>query len=210
MGGFASPLALMLGMLTRSRGCHTVILYGSRVRGDADPDSDVDVFAVGRDIVDGPLFRSEGGYSFDIWVADEKSVEADLEGHLKIEDGRVLVQRAGYGDELLRRVKARVAEGPLPLTTEEIAQRIHWLERMVARAGRGDDEGRYRLLAVASELPLVRFELAGRYWLGTKRSLKVLSEFDPGFLELYRRVLDSPSIAAIEACVRYLARATPG
>jgi hypothetical protein len=208
--GVAAPLgpaiARVLGELTRMCGCHTVILFGSRARGDADADSDVDILAIGEDVNDGPLLRTVDGLDFDIWIADEKSVAADLEEYLKIEDGRPLVQRGSYGDELLLRVKARVSAGPSPLSADERGQRLRWLHRMAARASRGDDEGRYRLLWLISELPRVRFELEGRFWLGPKRSLAALAVFDPLFFELYRRVLAEPSLASTEACVHYLVR----
>jgi predicted nucleotidyltransferase len=204
-----SALGRVVGELTRVRGCHTVILFGSRARGDADADSDVDLLGIGGGLVDGPLFRVVDGFDFDIWIADESSVEKDLEEYLKIEDGRPLVQRASYGDELLRRVKARVSAGPSPLTDEERSQRLRWLQRMASRAGRGDGEGCYRLLWLAAELPRIRFELADRYWLGPKRSLAALAELDPGFLELYNRLLFNPSPVTTEACVRYLAGEGP-
>ncbi len=201
----SAALGRVVGELTRTRGCHTVILFGSRSRGDAAADSDVDLLGVGEGVADGPLSRAVGGYDFDVWIADERSVEGDLEEFLKIEDGRPLVQRAAYGDGLLRRVKARVAAGPPPLSAEERAQRIRWLERMAARAGRPDDEGRYRLLWLAAELPRVRFELAGRYWLGPKRALALLAEGDPAFYREYRELLRAPSAAAAAACIALLA-----
>ncbi len=201
----SAALGRVVGELTRSRGCHTVILFGSRARGDADGDSDVDLLGVGDGVADGPLSRLVDGFDFDIWIADERSVEGDPEEYLKIEDGRPLVQRALYGDELLRKVKARVSAGPPPLSAEEWAQRIRWLHRMAGRAARADEEGRYRLCWLAAELPRVRFELAGRYWLGPKRSLALLAEWDPPFYRNYREFLRGPTAAAAAACVDRLA-----
>ncbi len=201
----SAALGRVVGELTRSRGCHTVILFGSRARGDAASDSDVDLFGIGEGVADGPLSRAVDGFDFDIWIADERTVEGDLEEFFKIEDGRPLVQRAAYGDDLLRRVKARVAAGAPPLSAEERAQRIRWLQRMAHRAGRPDDEGRYRLLWLAAELPRVRFELAGRYWLGPKRALALLAEGDPAFYREYRELLRAPSAAAAAACILRLA-----
>jgi hypothetical protein len=59
-------------------------------------------------------------------------------------------------------------------------------------------------LWLISELPRVRFELEGRFWLGPKRSLAALADFDPQFFELYQRVLREPSLASTAACIGYL------
>lgn len=200
----SGALGAVVGELTRARGCHTVILFGSRARGDADADSDVDLFGVGESLSGSTFSKTAGGFDFDVTFAAESTVREDPEEYLKIEDGLVLVQRDSYGDDLLRRVKKIVLAGPPPLSAEERVQRIHWLQRMASRAARADAEGRYRLSWLVSELPRVRFELEGRYWLGPKRSLALLANFDPDFSELYDRLLDDPSAAAAAACVRGL------
>jgi hypothetical protein len=200
----AGLLGRVVGELTRVHGCHTVILFGSRARGDGDAGSDVDLFCVGEDVVDGPLPRTIDGFDFDIWRADERSVEADLDEYLKIEDGMPLVQRARYGDALLGRIKQRVSAGPPSLSANERAQRLGWLSRMTARSDRDDDEARYRLIWLISELPRIRLELADRYWLGAKRSLVLLADLDPDFLALYRSALDKPTADSAAACTRYL------
>ncbi|GAB1484575.1 hypothetical protein MASR2M78_33930 [Treponema sp.] len=131
-------------------------------------------------------------------------MDANLDEFLKIEDGRVLFQKADYGDLLLRRVSSRMAEGPAALSSEERQQRIHWLQRMAERALRDDDEGRYRHSWLLSELPQVYFELIRHFWLGPKRSLRLLEKIDPEFLALYRKALSGKSASMLLPCIKKL------
>lgn len=198
----ARELGRAVGELTRAGGCHTVILYGSYARGDADADSDVDVFAVGEEVQNGPRGFSSEYFDFDIWTASETSVAADLDEYLKIEGGRVLRQRDAYGDVLLRAVSDRAAKGPGTPDERERAQKKAWIARMAVRAGRDDEEGRYRLAWLVAELPRVLFELQGRFWLGPKRSLELLRAEYPAFHEAYAALLADPDSVRALRCVR--------
>jgi predicted nucleotidyltransferase len=198
----AGELGRAVGELTRSGGCHTVVLYGSRARGDADADSDVDLFAVGSDAPDGPRPFDSALFDFDIWIASESDVAADLDEYLKIEGGLVLRQKEGYGDRLLKAVDARVTRGPGRPSARECAQKKAWLSRMAVRAEREDEEGRYRLAWLVAELPRVLFELEGKFWLGPKRSLVLLRERYPEFHAEYAALLAAPTPALALPCVR--------
>jgi len=201
---FARELGRATGELTRAGGCHTVILYGSRARGDADADSDVDLFAVGGDAVDGPRGFDSRLFDFDVWVASEQSIAADLDEYLKIEGGVVLRQKDGYGDSLLRAVEARMLKGPGRPTEGERTQKKAWLGRMAARSGRNDEEGRYRLAWLVTELPRVLFELEGLFWLGPKRSLGLLRDRYPTFYGPYSALLAVPTPERALACARII------
>jgi predicted nucleotidyltransferase len=201
----ARELVRAVGDLTRAAGCHTVILYGSRARGDADADSDVDLFAVGAEALDGPRKFVSGLFDFDVWVASEAALAADPDEYLKIEGGLVLRQKDGFADRLLKAVEERVRKGPGKPAEREREQKMAWLGRMAVRAGRDDEEGRYRLCWLVAELPRVYFELEGLFWPGPKRALASLRARHPAFHEAYAALLAQPDSGRALACVRLIA-----
>src|SRR5213595_1617254 len=80
-----------------AHGCHTVILYGSRARGDGDESSDVDLLCI-RDR--GPAIRDarvvEGLY-FDAFIYPQEALAAVDPPLLRILGGRTLRERDGGG-----------------------------------------------------------------------------------------------------------------
>lgn len=177
--------ALAEGLVAR-HGCHTVLLYGSRARGDASEESDWDLLGVRTE---GPVvrdaWRTEHGW-LDAFVYPEAELLAEplSMSFFRLEGARVLVQREGFGDALIRKVEARLANPPEPLPDDEIAARRQWAEKMLERARVGDAEGNFRRAWLLTQLLEDHFVCAQRWYRGPKAAIASLRRDEP---ELYRR-----------------------
>jgi hypothetical protein len=187
-------LTLALADLTVRHGCHTVILYGSRSRGDWTEESDYDLIG----------FRDEGGRLRDARVIEGKHLDAFVHstqdvagnerGFLKVRGGTVLIDRDGFGTSLLARLDTIFADGPEPVPEDELNALRRWIEKMLARSARGDLEGNYRRAWLSYDLLECYFVLRRRWYLGAKAAFGWLSENDPATYALFERALkpDAP------------------
>lgn len=165
-------------------GCHTVILYGSLARGDANAESDIDVLGL-RD--EGPAFRDARpwrGRYLDAFIHPAADFDHPDESHLKLLGGHVLVERADAGSRLLAAVQAVYDAGPKVLDEHEQAVLRSWLEKTMHRIARGDLEGHYRRVMLLYQALEDYFALRGHWYLGPKAAFAWLREHDP---EAYRR-----------------------
>src|SRR4051812_49255729 len=89
----------------RAHGCHTAILYGSWARGQAGPESDLDVLYV-REA--GSAFRDarviEGSY-LDGFIYPESDLAVPNPELLRVLGGRVLCEANGFGTALLAKLQ---------------------------------------------------------------------------------------------------------
>ena len=96
--------------LCTKHGCHTVILYGSRARGDFSEESDHDVLGVRAD---GPACRDarpwEGSF-LDAFIYSEAALETLDDGMARLAGGKVLLERDGFGAELVASIQERAIE----------------------------------------------------------------------------------------------------
>ncbi len=77
-----------------------------------------------------------------------------------------------------------------------------WLEKMLARAEKGDAEGDYRRPWLLREVLEIYFLLRGRWYLGPKMSLASLQNEEPAHFEVFRKALASgASMADIRSAV---------
>lgn len=155
-------------------GAHTVVLYGSRARGDATAESDVDVAALAD--VDGSAqdARPWAGTFLDAFVYPTRVAEGADAEHLKLVGGRVLLDARGLAAPWLARLAALEAAGPPPLTPLERQLRRTWPRKMLARIARDDLEARYRRHWLLYQLLEDWFALERRWYPGPKRALQAL------------------------------------
>lgn len=182
-------LQALVSELRDRHGCHTVILYGSRARGDATAESDYDVAGIR---VGGPSVRDARPWRdsyLDAFIYPEAAVTTGSEDRLHWLGGRVLLEREGLGQRLLAELAAVEAVGPKPLAEDDAATRRVWLGKMVERAARGDLEGHYRRAWLLFQALEDYFALRGRWYRGPKESFAWLAAHDPETLAVFEAAL---------------------
>mgnify|MGYP001262291882 CR=1 FL=1 len=95
-----------------AHGCHTAITYGSRARGDATPDSDVDLLCVREEGAAVRDARVVDGVYLDAFVYPESAFKTLDPSFLRILGGAVVRERDGFGTALLTRVREMHDSGP--------------------------------------------------------------------------------------------------
>lgn len=198
--------------LVRVHQCHTVVLYGSRARGDDGPGSDVDLLGVrsvggcARDV------RVWSGISLDSFIHDDASLMGELEpGMLRIRQGMILRDLHGFGVQLLARVQALYARGPLPMPLDERTSQLAWVEKMLERIqpSPSDDANtvlmaQYRRAALLTQLLELYFQLRGYWYCGPKESFVWLQIHDP---EVWQALRDAFIPTASHEVIERVARA---
>jgi hypothetical protein len=185
-----------------------VILYGSRATGGAGAASDWDVVGIrtkgetvreARPLKDGWL---------DAFIHPEAHFEQLDEGALRFREGRVLVDREGYGAHLLARLTAFEEAGPPPFPPGEEAVLREWYPKMLDRIRRGrseDVEADYRRAHLRFEALEGWFRLRRRWYRGPKKSLQWLKENEPAIHLTFARALahaaSDDDLTALVACV---------
>lgn len=199
--------AVLVEELQRVHGPHTIILYGSRARGDATPDSDIDVAAfadVATMTRDARLWRGMflDGFIYPSAVAVAATPEPEL---LKLVGGRVLLDDRGLAGPLLDRLTALDREPP-PAVAEDHCQMLRmWTRKMLPRIRRGDIEAHYRQHWLLYQLLEDYFTLRGQRYRGPKLALATLREDAPATLAVFERALaPGASFDALEALVDHV------
>ncbi len=164
-------LARFVDALRRDHGCHTVILYGSRARGDAGPESDYDLLGVREGGESRRDARWVEGAFLDAFVHPEAKIAQAGADLLHVRGGRILCEKDGAGTQLLARLDAVHAAGPKPLPADEASARRVWAQKMVGRARRGDLEGHYRRAWLLTALLEDYFLLRALWFPGPKHAL---------------------------------------
>lgn len=175
--------------------CHTIILYGSRARGDYTSTSDYDVAGItNRDIEKQWLARFDETHEVfhDIFVFSEKELFEPNEAHLQLSDGIVLIEQNGFGTRLLNQLNTLI-KAPLSSEKNEREGRAIWYKKMLARAEANDLEGKYRQMWMIHTLLEDYFFFRNLRYLGPKKGFQYLELHDKTILTLFEKVLDDPT-----------------
>lgn len=170
-------------------GCHTVILYGSRSRGDWVEESDVDVLAIREHGVKVRDVRTLEGRLLDAFIVPETEVSGAPTELLRIGGGVVLLERDGFGTRLLQEIERLARQGPAPIPEDERTALRVWIEKMLNRVSRDDVEARYREVWLKFELLELYFRFRGLWYRGPKEAFAWLAERDPETLAEFQEVL---------------------
>lgn len=204
--------ATLLDEIRRAHdGVHTVILYGSRARGDATADSDVD-FAAFADVAamtrDARRWRGLflDGFLYPSSVAGAATLDPDL---LKLVGGRVLLDDRGLAGPLLERLVALDREPPPPAAEDHCQMLRIWARKMLPRIARGDIEAHYRRHWLLYQLLEDYFTLRGERYRGPKLALAFLRDERPATFAVFERALaPGASLDALAALVDEVAGPT--
>lgn len=176
-------LELAMNELVGHHQCHTVILYGSRSRGDWTEESDYDLVGFrdhGEKFQDARIIE---GKFLDAFVYPIKDVVDHEKDFLRFRKGTVLLEKNGFAENLLKKLDQVFDEGPKSLPKDELHAIRIWIKKMLARITKEDLEGNYRRAWLQHDLLESYFTLRQKWYLGPKESFRWLSENDP---ETYR------------------------
>src|SRR5207237_6631311 len=109
---------------------------------------------------------------------------------MHVRGGKVVLQRADYGDRLLARIEKQYRRGPKALSSDELNARIIWAHKMLDRARAGDLEGNFRRVWLATALLEDYFVLRKRWYEGPKLSFRWLREHDPKTYSMFKSALN--------------------
>jgi uncharacterized protein len=186
------PLADIVQTLTVDYGCHAVILYGSRARGDFQPTSDWDVAGIRETGATAPLrvARAFHGAWLDAFVYAEAAFEVIDPDLLRFLPARILVDERGFAKKLIERVEALDQKGPPPLPDGEDEMVRAWYAKMLGRIAGGDLESKYRRVELLFQGLENYFELRGLWYRGAKAALPWLAKHDPEMHAAFARALE--------------------
>ncbi|MGY0399508.1 MAG: nucleotidyltransferase domain-containing protein [Ostreibacterium sp.] len=171
---------------------HTVIVYGSRARGDAKDDSDVDLVC----FMDAPPYHEDirqlPTCYLDAFLYPTEALST-IEPFIKLKGAFCAVDRLGYGEKLLGEVKACVQKGPVALPTETvnniIALRLKVLDSVIRDNSIVSQHKRLRLQC---DLLETYFLLRGQWYLGPKHGLSWLKMHDTTAYMQFERLYQDP------------------
>jgi uncharacterized protein len=173
--------------------CHTVILYGSRARGDWTESSDYDVMGFSKSIKDyvREAKKYRGKY-LDMVAYGDKIQKDELKHMRHISGGTILLQKGKFGTNFLKAVDRCINKGPEKLPKSEIQVKKVWPLKMLGRSQIKDAEGRYRrywlIISILEDFFLIR----NKWFNGSKKALRYLQQKDPQTYKLYLRALKNP------------------
>ncbi|MBA2649577.1 MAG: nucleotidyltransferase domain-containing protein [Legionella sp.] len=185
-------LGLIVEELKTIYHCHTIILYGSRARGDFQPTSDYDVAGI-RPKGDKKWiarFDEKAQVFHDIFIFSENEIVIPNETHLQMSDGIIIIDHNNIGKHLLETLKTMENE-PLPITIDEIQARKIWYQKMLARAQVGDLEGKYRYIWSIFTILEDYFAFKKLRYHGPKKAFQYLAKYDQEVLKLFEQVLSN-------------------
>jgi hypothetical protein len=177
-------------LLVELHGCHAVILYGSRARGDAEPASDWDVAGIRATGDSFRVARAFHGAWLDGFVYPESELAELKPDSLRFLGGRILVDQRGYARSLLERVAALEKQGPTPLPADQDEMLRVWFSKMLARVARPDLEAKYRRAWLLFEALEDYFKLRNLWYRGPKESFPWLAQNDPETHAAFVRALE--------------------
>lgn len=181
--------AALVEELVRVHGAHTVVLYGSRARGDATAESDIDVAAFADVEATTRDARAWRGVFLDGFVYPTAQTESREPDMLKLLGARVLLDERGLAGPMLERLTALDREGPPRLPAHEAQMRRVWYVKTLARVRRGDVEAHYRHHWMLYSLLEDLFALRGAWYRGPKVALAHLRAHEPATFAAFERAL---------------------
>lgn len=179
-------LNLIIEELANIYHCHTIILYGSRARGDYTATSDYDVMGITSTGEKKRIARFDDQHQvyLDIFIYPETDFHSLQEEHLRIADGIIVLDHLQFGQNLLSSLKSKLSE-PIEIPSDEIEARKIWYGKMLSRASKRDVEGKYRHIWSVFSLLEDYFVFRGIRYQGPKSAFQYLEINDKSTLVLF-------------------------
>ncbi len=191
--------------------CHTVILYGSRARGDFTSTSDYDIAGISLSEKNQRMARFDPNHKVyhDIFIYSEDDFSTIREEHLNMADGTVIIEKNNFGQHLLSQLQQLLSEPPC-ISENEIQMRKVWYKKMASRAAVNDLEGKYRHIWVIFTILEDYFVFKGMRYQGPKKAFQYLKEHDQNTLNLFNDVLNNThNIDALNKLITIICHFTP-
>ena len=196
-------LSALVERLSIEHHCHTIILYGSRARGDATSVSDYDVVAFHDG--EGSVTRETGhwqGALMDVFFYSTDRLQNPGAEFLRVRGGRILKERGDLGRRFLETLDELYAKGPDPLSSDDLFLRRNWAWKTFDRTARGDVIGDFRRHHLLVELLESYFLLRQQWYLGPNEALALLKTNDPTAFNLFQAALiPDASLEEVQALV---------
>lgn len=181
-----------------------LISYGSFADGSANAGSDYDALLVydGRECHDGSVID---GTPLDVFCypAESFSGDYDPEKYLGVFDGKIIIDTDSIGQSIKNKVRSFIENAPKK-DKDELRHEVEWCRKMLVRSGRNDAEGFFRWHWVLVDSLEIYFDIIGRYYYGSKKSLRYLGETDKNGLAIYEAAMREFTPEALEKWIAHL------
>lgn len=186
-------LQQIIEILIKKYKCHTVVLYGSRARGDFTSESDYDLMGVRKTGTKIRVAEKFNESYLDVFIFPEKDLETIDENFLHMKEAKIVYDKNGFGKIFLKKLHTALKKKYIPLPKDEIEARRVWLHKMLKRSMKKDIEGLYRRSWLQEALLADYFNIRKlRFW-GSKESFKWLEINDKKAYRLFKKSLENPN-----------------
>lgn len=188
--------------IQREHGCHTIILYGSRARGDITDASDYDIIGIKESGEFQRVCKIVDGFYLDAFIYSEQDIKNPDGSFIRIKDGKVICQKYNIGDILLKKINDLFLLGAPKSPCWEKNEIKVWTKKMLDCAKKSDTEGNFRRHWLLHDLLECYFKMRDIWFLGPKESFKWLKDNDQIAYAAFECALKSDSsICDIEKLV---------
>lgn len=188
-----STLIAIARLLRNKYNCHSVILYGSRARGQTTPTSDYDVIGVCKSGKKTRIAKKVEGKFWDVFVYAEKDLKVLSDQHLSWKHAQILYSNGTYAKGLLRRVDKLLKKPFKRHPAYEVKVTIAWAQKELERCRMNDIQGLYRRAEFQNALIDHYFYVRQKRFWGPKEGFAWLKDNDPKTFQLIYRSLKSPT-----------------
>jgi mannose-6-phosphate isomerase-like protein (cupin superfamily) len=127
-------LSNLISEMLEKHNCHSIILYGSRADNSHNEQSDIDIVCFTENSDSYTDCRLRDGIFLDAWIYPESYI-SNLEHFLKLINGKVLIQKDKFGEDLLEKVKELFERG-----SEKLSAKIDKQFKAAKKLGFADEQ----------------------------------------------------------------------
>ncbi len=176
--------------MLENESCHTIILYGSRAKGNETELSDYDLIAIRGYGENSHENRLICGFYIDLFIYNESNIDIDS-SFLRIREGIILKEKDDLGQNILNRVEEIFVTGPQAPTKAHIEFQRAWALKMIERIDNKEGvESNYRRVELLYTLLEQYFVLRKEWYLGAKESFSWLRKRDSNSYECFEKALN--------------------